>query len=289
MASRRQSRFALALVAARGLWWCWQSAADDLLMGTHTSREPADFVIGDPDAPWALRLWRWWWLFPPVGLAWWLISPLLAVGTMASLYGLGLSARGLAPYMLGSRHGLVFVPQSERAAWHEARQSIGRIRAAWPALGAMADPTHIGPALDRARWSFAVLLFRRAEVTRALKELDEAVRGLPEQAPLRAEVAVRRAELGNRREELNERVGERLGALRRLAEISGEHAHQQHRAEQVRSVLRRAQRADDGDASTPDAVAEVAERTAAVLAAYRELSALPRLDPAPGNLTADTS
>lgn len=147
-------------------------------MGTHTSREPADFVIGDPDAPWALRLWRWWWLFPPVGLAWWLISPLLAVGTMASLYGLGLSARGLAPYMLGSRHGLVFVPQSERAAWHEARQSIGRIRAAWPALGAMADPTQIGPALDRARWSFAVLLFRRVEVTRALKELEEAVRGL---------------------------------------------------------------------------------------------------------------
>jgi hypothetical protein len=268
------------------LGWCRQPVEDDLPVGTHTSRESTEFVVGDPDAPWALRLWRLWWLFPPVGLALWPISPLLAVVLTVSLYGSGFSARGLAPYMLGPRYGVVFVPQSERGAWHEARQSIGRIRAAWPALDAMANPARIGPALDRARWGLAVLLFRRAEVTRALKELEEAVRGLVAQAPLRAEVAVRRAELGGRREELNERVAERLGALRRLAEVSGEHAHQQYRAEQARSALRRARRADDGGTDAPDAVAEVAERTAAVLAAYRELSALPRPDAAPGNTAA---
>ncbi|MEU7876494.1 hypothetical protein [Dactylosporangium sp. NPDC049140] len=261
---------------------------DDLPVGRHTSREPAEFVVGDPDAPWALRLWRWWWLFPPLGLALWPISPLLAIGLTVPLYGFGISTRGLAPYTLRPRHGLVFVPQNERGAWHEARQSITRIRAAWPALGMMADPAHIGPALDQARWGLAVLLFRRAEVTRALKELDDAVRGLAAQAPLRAEVAVRRVELGGRLEELSERIAERLGALRRLAEVSGEHAHQQYRAEQARRALRRARWADDGATDRPDVIAEVAERTAAVLAAYRELSALPRPDAARGNVASTT-
>jgi hypothetical protein len=152
----------------------------------------------------------------------------------------------------------------------------------------MADPAHIGPALDQARWGLAVLLFRRAEVTRALKELDDAVRGLAAQAPLRAEVAVRRVELGGRLEELSERIAERLGALRRLAEVSGEHAHQQYRAEQARRALRRARWADDGATDRPDVIAEVAERTAAVLAAYRELSALPRPDAARGNVAGTT-
>ncbi|GAA3220118.1 hypothetical protein ACFO1B_17605 [Dactylosporangium siamense] len=253
-------------------------------MGTHTSREPADFVVGDPDARWTLRLVRWWWLLPPVGLALWPVSPLLAVMSTVALFGIGSSARGLAPSVLAPRHGLVVVPQHERGAWSEARQSIGRIRAAWPALGAMAEPTDIGPALDRARWGLAVLLVRRAGTDRALKDLDEAVRGLPERAPLRAEVADRRAEIRARHDELTGAIAERLGALHRLAEISGEHAHQQHRTEQVRGALRRARRVDDGDPFAPDAVAEVAERTAAVLAAYHELSALPGPDAPPEGL-----
>jgi hypothetical protein len=248
---------------------------DDLPVGTHTSRESAELVVGNPDAPWVSRLWRCWWLFPPVGLALWPLSPALAVAATAALCAFGYGARGLAPFILRPRHGLVFVPFSERLVWNGARQSIGRIRAAWPALGSMADPADISQALDRARWGLAVLLYRRAEVARALKALEDAVLGLPSQAPLRAEVALRRAELVNRCEELNERVAERLGALRRLAEVSGEHAHQQYRAEQARIALRRAQRADEGDPEAPDAVAEVAERTAAVLAAYHELSALP--------------
>jgi hypothetical protein len=256
---------------------------DDLPVGTHASRESAD-VVGNPDAPWVLRLWRWWWLLPPVGLALWPISPLLGVGLTAALYASGYGARGLAPYRRGPRRGLVFVPFSERLIWNEANQSIGRIRAAWPALGAMAEPAHIGPAMDRARWSLAVLLFQRAEVTRALNVLEEAVLGLPTQAPLRTEVAVRRAELESRREALHERVAERLRALRRLAKVSGEHAYEQHRAAQARTALRWAQRADEDNSDAPDAVAEVAERTAAVLAAYRELSGLPQPEAAPGNL-----
>ncbi|MFG2040665.1 hypothetical protein [Dactylosporangium sp. NPDC048998] len=257
-------------------------------MGTHASRESTAFVVGDPDAPWALRLWRSWWLFPPVGLALWPISPLLAVVLTALLYGSGLSARGSARYRLAPRHHLVFVPHSERGPWHEAQQSMGRIRAAWPALGAMADPGDIDPAMDQARWGLAVLLVRRAEVTQALEELEEAVHGLAAQAPLRAKVAVRQAELGDRRDELNERVAERLGALRRLAEVSGEHAYQQYRTKQARRALRRARRADEGGTDAPDAVAEIAERTAAVLAAYRELSALSRADAAPGSLAGET-
>jgi hypothetical protein len=148
----------------------------------------------------------------------------------------------------------------------------------------MANPARIGPALDRARWGLAVLLFRRAEVAKALKDIEEAVLGLPAQAPLRTEVAFRRGELGGRREELHEQIAGRLRALRRLAEVSGEHAHEQYRAEQVRRALRQARRADEGGIEAPDAVAEVAERTAAVLAAYHELSALPGPDAAPGNM-----
>jgi hypothetical protein len=57
---------------------------------------------------------------------------------------------------------------------------------------------------------------------------------------------------------------------------------------QARTALRRAQRADEGDTDVPDAVAEVAERTTAVLAAYRELSALPHPDAAPEEMADGT-
>jgi hypothetical protein len=48
-------------------------------------------------------------------------------------------------------------------------------------------------------------------------------------------------------------------------------------------------RAAEGGKDAPDPVAEVAERNAAALAAYRELSALPHPDAAPGNMAGGTS
>jgi hypothetical protein len=247
-------------------------------VGRHSFKRTGELLAADPAAPWPLRLWRWWWVFPPLGLALWPISPVAAIVLTVSTLGVGVNLRVLAPILLRPRHGLLIVPRGEADAWHEAGGSIVRIRAAWPALGAMADPVRIGPALDQARWGVAVLLFRRAAVTRALKELDEAVRGLAEQAPLRAEVADRRAELAGRHAELDGQVAERLQALRRLAEVTGAHAQERRRVERVRSALRRVRQADEGGGERPDVVAEVTERTAAVLTAYRELSALPRPD-----------
>ncbi|MFD0585084.1 hypothetical protein [Dactylosporangium darangshiense] len=252
-------------------------------MGKHNSRSRADgaatavgALVLDPDAR-ATRvlLSRWCLAFALSGLVLWPAAPLSAVALTLLLFGLGTGARSLAPMVLAPRCGIAIVPDAALPAWREAEQADRRIRAAWPALGAMAEPADIGPALDRARYRLAVLLYRRAELDRSLHELRAAIDGLAADAPLRAEVHERGAEFATRRAELSERIAERIGALRRLAELSGEHAHAAERAERARGALRRAQRAAAGPEPDADAVGELAERTTAVLGAYRELSALP--------------
>ncbi|MGI5236856.1 hypothetical protein [Dactylosporangium sp. CA-139066] len=246
-------------------------------MGKHHSRSrgPDDVPVTDPDArlP-ALLLSRWWWAAPLPALALWPAAPLAAVTLTVALSGLVAAARAVVPRALAPRHGLVYVPPAALPAWREAERAEQRIRASWPSLGAMADPPDIGPALDRARYRLALLLHRRDELDRALQELRAATNGLPAGAPLRAEAHERGAEFAARRAELSDRIAERIGALRRLAEAAGDHAHHVSRSDRARDALRRAEAAAIGPEPAPDAVAELTERTEAVLAAYRELSAL---------------
>ncbi|MFG2040953.1 hypothetical protein [Dactylosporangium sp. NPDC048998] len=255
-------------------------------MGRHNSKARRPVLVTDPDAPAAGRLLRWWWLIPPVALALWPVAPIQAVVSTMALFVLGIGLRTIAPLVLGPRHGRVGVPERALPTWREAERSAGIIRKAWPALGAMADPADVRPTLERALYRLAVLLLRRAELDRALNDLRGATMGLPLDAPLRAEIAARAEEVTARSTELSEQIAARVGAIRRLAEVCGEHAFLAHRAERARGALRRAELAAAGDPEPAgeESVAQLAERTTAVLAAYRELSALPPISqlPQPG-------
>ena len=251
-------------------------------VGKHQSgrRGPATglVLVADPGArlPRLLGT-RWWWALPPVALLLFPVAGLSALTLTLGLAGLVASARRLVPLLLAPRHGVVHVPPPALPAWREAERAEQRIRASWPSLGAMADPPDIGPALDRARYRLAVLPHRRAELDRALQELRSATDGLSPDAPLRLEAHERGTEFAALRAELSARIAERIAALRRLAEAAGEHAHHAARADRARDALRRAEAAALDPEPPGDAVAELTERTEAVLAAYRELSALPPL------------
>jgi hypothetical protein len=251
----------------------------DARVGKHQSRSrgPAAGVVAvaDPDArlPRVL-LSRWWLALPPFALLLWPVAHLQAVAFAAALFGLVASARPVLPLVLAPGRGFVLVPPSALPAWREAERAEERVRSSWPSLGAMADPSDIGPALDRARYRLALLLHRRAELDRALQELRDATNGLPAGAPLRAEADERGAEFAARRAELSERIAERIGALRRLAEAAGEHAHHAARTDRAREAIRRAEAAAAAPEPAADGVRDLTERTEAVLTAYRELSAL---------------
>lgn len=247
-------------------------------MGRHNSDAPAAVLVADPGSLRARLLLRWWWLAAPAGLALWPLSIGLAASAAGLLLALGTAARTLAPLLLAPRLRLVAVPRQALPAWRETDLAARRIRKAWPALGAMADPADVGPAIDRAMYQLAVLLHRRAAVDAGLTGLGDAALGLPPGAPLRAEIDARRDELRSRREELSGQIAQRIGAMRRLAELCTDHAYQAHRAELARRALERADAADPGAAPAQDAVAGLAERTEVVLAAYRELS---RMRPQP--------
>ncbi|WP_433050370.1 hypothetical protein [Dactylosporangium sp. CS-033363] len=219
--------------------------------------------------PLTLRLW---WLFPLLGLVLLSYSPGLALLTVAILFGLGFIWRVLAKHEYEYDADSIAIPEQALGEWAEIERLTEEIRAAWPTLGAPADPRDIGPELARARYRLAELLDRRAELDRAAAELRGVARDLPgddASGTLYAEVDARRAEVAGE-------LGRRVAALRRLGAAAGEHAERVRRAEQAREAVRRAELvAARPDAVEPDGLGEVAGRTGAALDAYWELSAPP--------------
>jgi len=160
--------------------------------------------------------------------------------------------------------------------WQRVESASRTIINSWPALGDLADPADIVPTLRRARFQLARLLVARDKLDKSIEELRAAPRGLSDDDPLRAELSEQRRLLDDRREQIAEQVGDRIDALWRLAIRSSGFAHQQQVAEEARRSLKRAA---DTVAHLPalagaDPVQELAERTEAVLDAYRELIAL---------------
>ena len=208
-----------------------------------------------------------------LGVAWWLA----AAGSVA------LVAFVAVEQARAARKGFIALPKDEnahvlhaaeeRAAFERAFTVAKRVRRTWPALRHMIDPDDADRSLSAALTELAAIMARRQQVRRLREELTEATRhDLPADSPavqalaeqrLRAE-ALWRTTAG---------AANRILASINAAALAGENLIREQRigntAREAELAISRITAA--GPPST-EAGPELAERTAAVIAAYRELA-----------------
>jgi hypothetical protein len=162
--------------------------------------------------------------------------------------------------------------REERAAFARAVAMSHRVRRTWPELPGMSDPELADRALTHALDDLAAVLVRRQEIRRLRAGLD-GVRH--EQVPAESRAVLALTEQRERAEQLwLESAGQANRILRAIDEaaLAGETFLQERRigatARQAELVLARLGTGVPPAENGPD----LADRTAAVLAAYRELT-----------------
>ncbi|WP_433302304.1 hypothetical protein ACQP2F_08665 [Actinoplanes sp. CA-030573] len=218
--------------------------------------------------------------------------PLLFAGALLLVAGLPAGLLGgviLATLIAVGRHDLrrsqpaifalprtdqtrVLRTREERAAYARALAMAHRVRRTWPELPGMIDPESADRSLTHALDDLATLLVRRQELRRLRAGL-ETVRHQDVPAGSRAALAL--AEQADRADELWRITGEQANRILRAideAALAGETFLTERRigatARQAELVLARLSSGPHPAETAP----ELADRTAAVLDAYRELS-----------------
>jgi hypothetical protein len=169
----------------------------------------------------------------------------------------------------------VLVAPEERAAYHRALVVSRRIRRTWPALGDLVDPADADRTLTSALGELAVLMGRRQQIRRLRAELSEVKhRELPADSPAVAALAAQRARIETLWRKTGRQANRMLGALNTAA-LAGESLIREQRIHDTarEAELAISRLAAAGPAPAVEAGPELAERTAAVIAAYRELGA----------------
>nr|BFE65763.1 hypothetical protein GCM10020063_102890 [Dactylosporangium thailandense] len=231
-------------------------------MGRHEQRQRAAVrIVRDPR-----RAVPWWpWLLPPLGLV------LLAAGVAAGLVATGMLLVAVGVFM---RYGCggVRIEGSAVPEWQAAEAALREVRLRWPALGAMAEPADIRPTLDITRYNLARLIAARVSLRGNLGEL-RATREDLGRGDLRDELDERIEAAEDRLRDLDAQLAARTAALGRLA--ASLDAHERREVATARARVLLAETGEmPGSILLADPLAEVGERTAATLAAYRELSEL---------------
>ncbi len=211
------------------------------------------------------------------GLPWWLPAA-AALATIGTVWRRQARAAQIATFAMPRGVGArVLWSPRERAAFERAVLAARRIRRTWPGLSGMVDPVTADLSLTHALDDLATVLVRQQEIRRLRAELS-AVRhaDVPADSP-----AVRAlAEQRERTEELGRETGEQAGRILRSLDaiaLAGEtFLHEQR----IGACVRDAEQVLAGLAAAAAPPAEsgpdLADRTAAVLSAYRELAAADR-------------
>ncbi|WP_328466698.1 hypothetical protein OHA21_46970 [Actinoplanes sp. NBC_00393] len=207
------------------------------------------------------------------GMNWW-----LAVAACTSVAALvwRRQARAAQPAALavprdpGSR---VLWTEPERAAFEGALVASRRVRRTWPALAGMIDPVLADRSLNRALDELAETLARRQELRRLRAELA-AVReaDIPVDSPARSAVA----EQCERADESWREAGAAANRILRSIDTAARAGESFIRERQVAATARYAERTlarVTGAPAVTESGPELADRTEAVIAAYRDLAA----------------
>ena len=157
-----------------------------------------------------------------------------------------------------------------------ARQASERVINAWPRIGAMVGIADPGPVLARSLWTLSELLVSRRALRDQRDELDQVRTDLPTDTEVWRDVDDRLAQVDTALAGFDSNVDARLAAFTDLSERCQRHVREERATARARQALLRADQAL-GDTLAPVEGSlqpghELADRTAAVLAAYRELT-----------------
>nr|WP_296075236.1 hypothetical protein [uncultured Actinoplanes sp.] len=206
------------------------------------------------------------------GVPWWLCASASAV-TVGAIWRR--QARAAQPGIFETPQAddvRVLISAEERTAYRRAVVTARRVRRTWPALSGMIDPVTAGHALTRALDELATIMVRRQEIRR-LREGLHAVReeGLPAASPARRALTGQRERVEGLWQETGEQADRILTGIETAALAGETFLRERH----IGETVRRAELVLSGlSAGAPPAETgtELAERTEAVLSAYRELA-----------------
>jgi hypothetical protein len=208
-----------------------------------------------------------------VGMPWWTA----AAGSAALvLWVVREQARAARPGSVAVPPGddcHVLVAPEERQAYRKALETSRRVRRTWPELGGLVDPADADRTLTRALDELAALLARRQQIRRLRAELSGV-----DHAALPADSAAVQALTAQRHrvETLWRETGAQANRMLCGITAAARTGEELIREQQVHRTARDAELAISrlavaGPAPAVPAAPELAERTAAVVAAYREL------------------
>jgi hypothetical protein len=184
-----------------------------------------------------------------------------------------------------ARTGLLALPRGEgshvlwareeRLAYERAVAVSRRVRRTWPGLRDMIDPADADQTLTRALDQLAAVLARRQQIRWLRDELAEAGRAdLPADSPARQALAVQRERVETLWRVTGQTANRTLTGINAAA-LAGESVLREQRiGRAARAAELTISQLAAGPAPAVEAGPELAERTAAVVAAYRELAAL---------------
>ncbi len=195
----------------------------------------------------------------------------------------GRRAAGGLLSLLGRRGGVdgavTLTDPADRAAFDRALAIADRISATWPRLGSLINPADAEALLAGALAEIAAVLARRRELAAVLAGLsrpDFAARSASDETAreLRAHLSATRTALTGVELEL----ARREASLSRAEKAGHDFIREQEMRQAIRAAeesLRTSAHPELGPARVPDAGADLAEQTRAVVDAYRELTAGP--------------
>ncbi|MFI1988254.1 hypothetical protein [Actinoplanes sp. NPDC020271] len=204
------------------------------------------------------------------GLTWWFPAAVSA-GLLAWTWRR--QARAAQPAVLAvprDAESRVLWTEPERDAFARALADSHRVRRTWPALGGMVDPLLADRSLTRSLDELATLLARRQELRRVRAGLESTHDAdIPADSPARLAADTQ----WDRADELWRETGAAANRILRAIDTAARAGEGFIREQQVAATARHAERAlaRVGGAPIADSGPELADRTQAVITAYREL------------------
>jgi hypothetical protein len=200
--------------------------------------------------------------------------PLAAVALVGAVVGYRRRAATLAESW--QRNHRVLTRDEDVEAFNAARAATERIVDAWPHLGALAGTGDPGPALARSLWNLSEFLVARSALRDKHEDLVRARTDLPPGTELADEVADRLAQVAASLAAVQADIDVRLDAFEGLAERCARYLREEQAIARARAAVRGADQALSEPGPLADIALEpgneLAERTRAVLDAYRELT-----------------
>ncbi|GGQ78996.1 hypothetical protein [Couchioplanes azureus] len=209
-----------------------------------------------------------------LGIPWWAAAAgSLALVTVVSVQQARAARKGTLALPRGE-DSVVLHAGEERAAYGRALVVARRVRGTWPQLRHMIDAEDADRSLTAALRELAAIMNRRQQIRRLREELGAAAdHNLPADSPAVQALAEQRLRVEGLWRS-SAAAANRILASINAAALAGENLIREQRVgETAREAELAISRLAVAGAAPADSGPELAERTAAVIAAYRELAA----------------